>query len=94
MLIDRRGGGVSNVSVENFLSHSTEKLRKVTLLCFTKFLVSKKIIDKRRGGGGGGGREYHIFLSKFFCLTVPKFFVGQPFCPVFRKIYVSEEVCG
>ena len=31
-------------------------------------------IKKNHGqkGGGGIGREYHIYLSKFFCLTVPK----------------------
>ena len=33
-------------------------------------------MDKR---GEGGGREYHDFLSKIFCLTVPKKFVGEHF---------------
>ena len=61
--------------MDNLLSHSTEKLCRGTFLCFTKFLVSKKFMDKR----GGGGREYHDFLSKIFCLTVPKIFVGEPF---------------
>ena len=28
---------------------------------------------------GGGGREYHDFLSKIFCFTVPKIFVGELF---------------
>ena len=28
---------------------------------------------------GGGGREYHDFLSKICCLTVPKNFVGESF---------------
>ena len=45
-------------------------------------------------GGGGGGREYHnftIFCRKFFCLTVPKNFVGEPFCAVFQKISKSEK---
>ena len=32
------------------------------------------------------------FLSKFFCLTVPKSFVGEPFCAVFQKIFGSEKV--
>ena len=54
--------GISRFSGENLLSHSTEKLRGVTLLCFTKFLVWKKITDN----SGGEGREYHDFLSKFF----------------------------
>ena len=34
-------------------------------------------MDKR--GGGEGRREYHDFLSKIFCLTVPKNFVGETF---------------
>ena len=54
--------GISRFSVENLLSHSTEKLRRGTILCFTKLLVSKNLMDKR----GGGGREYHDFLSKSF----------------------------
>ena len=28
---------------------------------------------------------------KFFCLTVPKNFVGEPFCAVFHKIFGSEK---
>ena len=38
--------GFFTIFYKNLLSHSTEKLRRVTLLCFTKFLVSKKIMDK------------------------------------------------
>ena len=44
------------------------------MLCFTKFLVAKKFLDK----GGGRGREYHDFQSNFF-VSVPKNFVGEPF---------------
>ena len=33
----------------SFLSHSTEKLRNETLLCFKKFPASKKFMDKRSG---------------------------------------------
>ena len=40
-------------------------------LCKCFFLVSKI--------GGGGGGVYQDFLSKTFCLTVPKIFVGEPF---------------
>ena len=36
-----------------------------------KFLVAKKFMDKK----GGVSR----FLSKHFCLTVPKSLVGEPF---------------
>ena len=31
------------------------------------------------------------FLSKFFCLTVPKIFVGESFCAVFQKKFVDER---
>ena len=61
--------GISPFSKENLLSHSTEKLCRGTVLCFRKILVSEKIMDKREGGG----REYHNFLSKFFCLSAEKF---------------------
>ena len=42
------------------------------MLCFRKFLVAKKFMDKREG-------EVSRFPSKFFCLTVPKNAVGEPF---------------
>ena len=81
--------GISRFSIENLLSHSTEKLRRGTLLCFTKILVSKKFMDKRGGG------EYHDFLSKLFCLTVPKNFAGEPFSVSLisgiEKFYASES---
>ena len=44
-----REGRVSRFSVNIVLSHSTERLRRGTLLCFTKFLVSKKFMDKKGG---------------------------------------------
>ena len=48
-------------------------------------------MDKRRGAGG---REYHNFLSKISCLTVPKNFVGEPFSVSLisgiEKLYASE----
>ena len=31
------------------------------------------------------------FLSTIFCLTVPKNFVGEPFCAVFHKKFCSEK---
>ena len=30
------------------------------------------------------------FLSKFFCLTVPKKFVGEPCCAVFQKKFMDK----
>ena len=71
--------GISQFSIENLLSHSTEKLRRGTLLCFTKLLVSKKLMDKR----GGGGTEYHDFLSKSFSShSAEKFRRGTLLCCV------------
>ena len=80
------------ISVEKFLSQSAEKFRRGTLLCFRKFLVPKNVSDKREGGGG-----YHDFLSKLFCLTVRKKFVGEPFCvslSSIEKIYGQEAGGG
>ena len=78
---------VSGFSVEKLLSHSAEKFGPGTLLCFRNFLVPKNVRDKRGGG-------YHDFLSKLFCLTVPKNFVGQPFrvslISDIEKFYASE----
>ena len=75
----KRGEGVSRFLVENLLSHNTEKIRRGTLLCFRKLLVSKKFMD-RRG-------EYHDLPSKACCLKVPKKFVDETFC-------VSEKFCN
>ena len=41
------------------------------MLCFRKFLVAKKFMDKK-----GGDQD---FLSKIFCLTVSKSFVVESF---------------
>ena len=56
----------SRFSVKNFLSHSAEKLRRGTFLCFTKFLVSKKILYKR----GGRRKGLSQFSVESFGLTV------------------------
>ena len=42
------------------------------MLCFRKYPVVKKFMDKRG--------EYQDFPSKTFCPTVPKISVGEPFC--------------
>ena len=42
------------------------------MLCFRRFLVAKSLWIRGRG-------KYEDFLSKNFCLTVPKIFVGEPF---------------
>ena len=35
-----------------------------------------------------------LFSVETFCLTVPKNFVGEPFCAVFQKISGSQKVYG
>ena len=70
--------GISRFPKKNLLCHSTETFRRGTLLCFTKCLVTKKFINKSSGWG-----EYQEFPAKIFCLTVPKVFLGEPFCAVF-----------
>ena len=42
------------------------------MLCFRKFLVAKKFLDKAEG-------EVSRFASKIFCLTVSKSAVEEPF---------------
>ena len=38
--------------------------------------------------------EIHYFRSRSFCLTLPKIFVGEPFCAVFQKISGFAEIYG
>ena len=35
--------------------------------------------------------EYQVFPSKIFGLTVPKIFVGEPFCAVFQKKFLDKR---
>ena len=83
--------GKSRFTIEKMLSHGPEKLRGGSLLCFTKFLVSKKFMDKRGGGGMEGGREGVSRSSvKNFLSHSAKNFGVEPFCAVFRKVSGSE----
>ena len=66
-------GGVSTISVENFLSHSAENCRRGTLQSFINFWY-RNSLDEKVGGG-----VYQDFPSKIFCPKVPKKVVGQPF---------------
>ena len=63
----------------------------LSVLCFRKFPVAKKFMDKRGGKVGG---SITIFRQKFFYLTVPKNSVGEPFSvslfPGIEKFYASE----
>ena len=58
------------------------------MLCFRKRLVAKKFMEKKWEG------DYLKFPSKYFCLTVPKHFVEEPFYAVFQKSSVGENVYG
>ena len=60
--------GISRFSIENLLSHNTKKLRRGTFLYFTKFVVSKRLMDKT-GGGGVVSR----FSVKIFFLSAEEF---------------------
>ena len=62
-------GGFIKTFWKKFLSHTAEKFRRETLLCFGKFLISKKNIDGKDG--------YHDSPSKLFCLTVVIDFAGE-----------------
>ena len=56
---------------QNFLVSQCRKIFRATLLCFTKFLLSKKLMDKRGGG------SITIFCQNFF-VSAQKIFVGEP----------------
>ena len=67
-----RQGGSFTISFKNIFSDSAENFCRGTLLCFRKFLVSKKVKDKRGG-------ECQVFPSKLFCPTVPNHIVEEAF---------------
>ena len=66
-----KGGGVSRFSVEKFLSHTAENFRRGD-----SFSVSL-IWGIGRFWIRGGGGSIKIFRGNFFCLIVPKNFVGE-----------------
>ena len=72
--MDKREGEVSRFSFKIFLSHSNKNTRREPLCA-----VFQKISDDEKVYGYEGGAEYQDFVSKFFCVTVPKYFVGEPF---------------
>ena len=81
-LVFRKNSGIENFQAKEgeasrfcrkfFYLTGPKKLRQGTILCFTKVLVGKKVLWIR------GGR-YHDFPSESFCLTVPKYSVGDHF---------------
>ena len=62
--------GVSRFSVENFWSHSAEKVRGHPFNA-SENLGYRKFFMHNTG--------YHVFPSKIFGITVPKHFVGELF---------------
>ena len=54
------------------------------MLCFRKFPVAKKFMDKRGGGG-----EYQDFASNFFVSQCRKMSYGNPL--VFHYFRVSKK---
>ena len=56
-----RKRGISRFSIEKLVSHSTNKLRRETILCFTKILVLKSFLGE---GGKEGGSITVFFLKK------------------------------
>ena len=77
-----REGRVSSLSVENILSHSTEKFRWGTLRCIRKLRVSKNFMNQRGGGE-------HVLRQKLLSHSTENFRRVTLRC--FRKIRVSQN---
>ena len=73
--------GISLNSVEKFLTRSADKIRRRTLLCFERILVSK-IFRQRRG-------EASRFCRNFLSHRTEKTSPGNHF--VFQKISGREK---
>ena len=79
-----RGGGGYQDFPSKIFCLSAEKFRR-TLYSFTNFGYRKFLFFRVYV-------TFFDFLSKIFCLKVPKKFVGEPFCAVFQKISGAEKV--
>ena len=79
-------GGSFTVLSKYFLSHRTEKTSLGTHSVFQKISGRKNILRIR------GGEGYHDFLSKSFCMTVPKCFIGEHF-GVLEKFFSRKFSC-
>ena len=69
-------------SLKIVLSHSTEKLRRWTLWCFKKLLVSKNFMDRRRG-------VPRFSVENFLSHSTEKFIRGTLWC--FKKFQASKN---
>ena len=79
------GGGSSTLLSKFFLSHRTKKTSPGNHSVFQKFSGREKYYMDRKGG-------YHDFPSKIFCLTVPKYFIGEHF-GVSEKFFYRKFSC-
>ena len=78
--------GISRFSVGNFLSHSTEKLRRGrTLLCLKKTLASKVFMHKR-------GRRITILRRFFLPHTNEKFRRGTFLCCISENFLYRRNI--
>ena len=78
-------GEASRVCRNFFYLTGPKKLRQGTILCFRKFLVGKNILWIRGGGG-------ITIFRRSFCLTVPKYFLGEDF-GVSEKFFYRKLSC-
>ena len=78
----------SGFSVENFLSHSTEKRRGRTLLCFGKFLVSKSFMHRR---GESWSRKFFVSQDRENSKGNPSVFQKYFW---YRKIFMDRRGWG
>ena len=80
------GGRVSRFSVETSLSHNAQNFRRGILYCCINFGY-RQSLDKKGG-------SIKIFRRSFFCLTVPKNFVVEPFTVAVvsgtRKVWIRR----
>ena len=84
--MDKRGGGVSRFSIENFLSHSAENFRRGGGGSFSVSLISG--IEKVWIRGGG----IITIFRRSSCFTVPKYFIGEQF-GVSDKFFYRKFSC-
>ena len=70
--MDKRGGGSFKIFYRKFFSQCREFPKGGILYCCNNFGY-RKSLDK-----GGGGGSITIFCRSF-CLTVPKYFIGEHF---------------
>ena len=84
-----KGGGSFTVLSKIFLSHRTKKNSPGNHYVFQKFSGRENILWIRGGGGG-----YHDFPSKSFCLTVPKYFIGEHFAVSEKFFYRKSKEGG